>query len=361
MTRIPVDALDSQEDRLQFGDPIDCAYHWLPPGKVDAYGDSVRRLSAKVELATDAFQRTATISEESFAGEAADTLRGRAEKRYEESVLVRDNLRGLGRAVNAYADVLRQHRDGLEQLRSFASGQALHIRGNSIVAPVATIAGDAPPRQIAAWEAQWKSYQQCFDLKIELRDTRRVGTRDLVRALAEFADVHPDKDKQRHVAANSNKVKFGELRQEAAAEARDAIQARAHVDEARRLVVDLRRRELASLDSLKDMVDQERPVEEIRAQSAQVATLRQELGDAQVEAREAEIVAHREQAESNQAARRLADAEAGRPSLHPASVPTAPMPTPPVPPPSLPNTVMAAEDSPNPAFNPKPNLDERLG
>ena len=58
MTRVVVDRIETQQDKLRFGDPIGCHDHWLEPGKVDAYGDSVRRLAAKVELAVDAFERT---------------------------------------------------------------------------------------------------------------------------------------------------------------------------------------------------------------------------------------------------------------------------------------------------------------
>ncbi|MCY7399633.1 MAG: hypothetical protein LH477_01490, partial [Nocardioides sp.] len=151
MTRIVVDRIETQQDKLQFGDPIGCSYHWLEPDKIDAYGDSVRRMATKVELAVDAFDRTATLSEDVFAGEAADTLRGRATNRLEESTLVRDNLRGLGRAINAYSDVMRRHREGLEQLHALASGKGLELQGNRIMAPVETIK-DADEKEMDAWE-----------------------------------------------------------------------------------------------------------------------------------------------------------------------------------------------------------------
>ena len=48
MTRVVVDRIETQQDELRFGDPIGCHYHWLEPGEVDSYGDSVRRLAAKV-------------------------------------------------------------------------------------------------------------------------------------------------------------------------------------------------------------------------------------------------------------------------------------------------------------------------
>ena len=138
MTRVVVDRIETQQDTLRFGDPIGCHYHWTDPGEVDRYGDSVRHLANKVELAVDAFERTAGLSEEVFAGEAADTLRERAGRRHEESALVRDNLRGLGRAINAYSDVLRRHREGLEQLRDFALSKGLEVRDHRIWPPVET-------------------------------------------------------------------------------------------------------------------------------------------------------------------------------------------------------------------------------
>ena len=195
MTKVLVDRIETQQDELTFGDPIGCHYHWTEPGEVDKYGDSVRHLANKVELAVDAFERTAALSEEVFAGEAADTLRERAGRRHEESTTVRDNLRGLGRAINAYSEVLRRHREGLQELRAYAASNGLEVRDNRIWPPVETIAGDAPEKEIDAWERDWKTYQACFDLKIELRDARRASTRDLVKALADYADVHPDKDK----------------------------------------------------------------------------------------------------------------------------------------------------------------------
>ena len=150
MTRVVVDRIETQQDQLRFGDPIGCHYHWLEPGKVDAYGDSVRRLAAKVELAVDAFERTSTLSEDVFAGEAADELRERAARRHEESASVRDDLRGLGRAINASSDVLRRHRDGLEQLRAFAAGKGLEVRDHRIWPPVETLPGDATQQQADA-------------------------------------------------------------------------------------------------------------------------------------------------------------------------------------------------------------------
>jgi hypothetical protein len=315
MTRVAVDRIETQQDGLQFGDPIGCGYHWLEPDKVDSYGDSVRRLAAKVELAVDGFERTATLSEEVFSGEAADTLRDRAGRRHEESATVRDNLRGLGRAINAYSDVLRRHREGLEQLRAFAASKGLEVRGNRIWPPVETLPGDATQKQADAWEADWKAYQECFEIKIELRDARRASTRELVRALADYAGVHPDKDKAKLVAANAHQVSFGELRREAAEEAMEAVQANDRAEAAQRTVDQLKRREQNALDQLEKMVLEERPPEEIQAQATKVQTLHRELAEARVEAHDAEQVADREQAQANRAARNLEAAESGKPRL----------------------------------------------
>ena len=315
MTKVLVDKIEVQQDGLKFGDPIGCGYHWTEPDEVDAYGDSVRRLADKVELAVDAFERTATLSEEVFAGEAADALRARAQRRHEESALVRDSLRGLGRAINAYSDVLRRHREGLEQLHAYAVGTGLEVRGQKIWPPVETIAGDAPQKELDAWERDWKAYRECFETKIELRDSRRVATRELIKALAEHADVHPDKDRQTLVAANANQVTFGELRREAAEEALEAVQAGDHAEAAQRTVDALKRREQSALDSLETMVLEERPPAEIQAQADRVAAVHRELNEARVESRDAQAVAEREQAQANRAARNLEDAESGKPRL----------------------------------------------
>ncbi|MBS2936230.1 hypothetical protein KDN32_00560 [Nocardioides sp. J2M5] len=315
MTRVQADRLDAVEDGLSFGDPLGCGYHWAEPDEVDAYGDAVRRLASKVELAVDAFERTAGLSEEVFAGEAADRLRHRAGTRHEESAQVRDNLRGLGRAVNAYSDALRRHRDGLEQLRTFAVGRGLDVRGATIWPPVETLPGDATQKQADAWEADWKAYQACFETRIELRDARRAGTRDLVRALAEFADVHPDQDKATVVGANAHQVEFGELRRAASEEALEAVQAGDAAEAARHTVDVLRRREQGALGTLEELVSADRPAEEIRAQAEKVAALHRELAQARVEASDAAATADREQAEANRAARSLAAAEEGRPRL----------------------------------------------
>lgn len=313
--KVLVDRIETQQSELKFGDPIGCHYHWTEPGEVDKYGDSVRHLAHKVELAVDAFERTAALSEDVFAGEAADTLRERAGRRHEESVTVRDNLRGLGRAINAYSDVLRRHRDGLQELRAFAASHGLEVRDNRIWPPVETIAGDAPEKETNAWERDWKTYQACFDLKIELRDARRASTRELVKALADYADVHPDKDKQKLVAAHAHQVTFGELRREAAEEAMEAVQANDAADAARHTVDVLKRREQSALDDLEKMVLAERSPEEITAQSAKVQALHRELVEARTEALDAERVADREQAQANRAARDLEAAEQGRSRL----------------------------------------------
>ena len=323
MTKVLVDAIETQQDALRFGDPLGCRYHWADPDRVDAYGDSVRRLGAKVELAVDAFDRTASLSEEVFSGEAADSLRARAAHRQDESATVRDNLRGLGRAVNDYSDVLRRHREGLEQLRAYAVSAGLEVRDHRIWPPVETIDGDAPQKEVDAWEQAWKAYQQCFDAKVELRDARRASTRDLVRALADYADVHPDHDRSAFVASGGRQVDFGELRRDAAEEAMEAVDARDAADAARHTVEALKRREQTALGDLEELALADRPAEEIRAQAEKVAALHRELVEAHAEAREADAVADREQAQATRAARTLADAEAGRPRL--VAQPTAPV------------------------------------
>jgi hypothetical protein len=307
MTRVVADRIETQQDGLRFGDPIGCGYHWLEPDEVDTYGDSVVRLAHKVDLAVDGFERAATISEEVFAGEAADSLRDRAGRRHGESVIVRDNLRGLGRAINAYSDVLRRHREGLEQLRAFATGRGLEVRDNRIWPPVEVLPGDATQQQADAWEADWKSYRECFEAKIALRDARRASTRELVKALAEHAGVHPDKDRQELVPAGAGEVRFGELRREAAEEAMEAVHAGDAADAARHTVEALKRREQSALDSLETMVLEERPADELQAQAAKVQALHRELVEARVEARDAQEVADREQAQANRAARNLED------------------------------------------------------
>ncbi|MCF6376091.1 hypothetical protein L2K70_00560 [Nocardioides KLBMP 9356] len=316
MTKVLVDRIETQQDQLTFGDPIGCHYHWTEPGEVDAYGDSVRHLAAKVELAVDAFERTSGLSEDVFAGEAADTLRERAARRHEESALVRDNLRGLGRAINAYSDVLRRHRDGLADLRAFAVSRGLEVRDNRIWPPVETIAGDASEKEMDAWERDWKTYQRCFETKIALRDARRQSTRELVKALADYADVHPDKDKKKFVAAGAHQVSFGELRREAAEEAMEAVQANDAADAARRTVEGLKRREQSALDDLEKMLTSGKATpEEITAQTDKVQALHRELVEARTESLDAERIADREQAQANRAARDLQAAEQGKPRL----------------------------------------------
>ncbi|SEB80184.1 hypothetical protein SAMN04489844_1089 [Nocardioides exalbidus] len=315
MTKVVVDRIEVQQDGLQFGDPIGCGYHWTEPDTIDAYGDSVRRLATKVELAVDGFERTASTSEDVFAGEAADTLRDRAAKRHEESASVRDNLRGLGRAINTYSDVLRRHREGLEQLRDFAVSVGLDVRGNQIWPPIETLPGDSTQKQADAWEADWKAYKECFETKIALRDARRASTKDLVRALADYAGVHPDKDKQKFVAAGGKQVKFGDLRREAAEEAMEAVEANDAADAARATVTALKGREQKALGDLEDLAMADAPADQIKAQADKVAAIHRELVEARSEAREAEATAQREQAQANRAARNLEAAEEGRPRI----------------------------------------------
>lgn len=355
MTRVAVDHVEVQEDKLQLGDPIGCGYHWLEPDKVDAYGDSVRRLGAKVELAVDGFERTSTLSEEVFAGEAADSLRARAAKRHEESAAVRDHLRGLGRAINAYSDVLRRHREGLEQLRAFALGQGLRVEGNRIWPPVETLPRGATQEQADAWEADWQAYRSCFEAKVELRDARRASTRELLTALADHAGVHPDRDRATLVATGAHQVRFGELRREAAEEALEAVEARDAADAARGTVDVLRRREQSALEDLERLVVAEAPPEEVQAQAVKVQALHRELVDARVETRDAEVVADREQAQANRAARHLEAAEDGRPHL----VTQPPVTLPPVTPPPVTQPAVT-QTVPDKGLTPA-KLEDRLG
>ena len=191
----------------------------------------------------------------------------------------------------------------------------LAARDNRIWPPVETLAGDATQKQADAWEADWKAYQECFEIKIELRDARRASTRELVKALADYAGVHPDKDKAKLVAANAHQVQFGDLRREAAEEAAEAVEANDRADAAQRTVDQLKRREQHALDQLEKLVVEERPPEEIQAQAAKVQTLHRELTDARVDAHDAEAAAEREQAQANRAARNLEAAESGKPRL----------------------------------------------
>jgi hypothetical protein len=314
MTKVAVDRIE-QQDAFKLGDPIGCHYHWLDPDEVDAYGDSVRRLATKVELAADGFERTAGLSEEVFAGEAADALRAQAARRLEEATQVRDDLRGLGRAINAWADVLRRHREGLDQLRAYAVGRGLDVRGHRIWPPVETLPKNATHEQADAWEAGWTAYHECFEIKVELRDARRAAARELVKALAEHAGVHPDQDRNTVVGGGPRQVEFGELRRAAAEEAMEAVRAGDTAEAAQRTVESLRRREQRALDDLEELVLGEGTPDEVQAQADKVARLHRELVEARADAREAEAVADREQAQANRAARHLEAAEEGRPRL----------------------------------------------
>ena len=95
----------------------------------------------------------------------------------------------------------------------------------------------------------------------------------------------------------------------------EAVQANDAASAAQRTVDGLKRREQTALDDLEEMVLAERPPEEIQAQADKVAAVHRELTEARVDAREAEAIADREQAQANRAARHLQDAEAGKPRL----------------------------------------------
>ena len=111
-------------------------------------------------------------------------------------------------------------------------------------------------------------------------------------------------------------MKFGELRREAAEEAMEAVQANDAASAAQRTVDGLKRREQGALGDLETMVTSRRcSPEEIAAQTDKVQALHRELVEARVEARDAEVVADREQAQANRAARDLEAAEQGKPRL----------------------------------------------
>ena len=226
MTKVLVDRIETQQDGLRFGDPIGCHYHWTEPDEVDAYGDSVRRLAGKVELAVDAFERTATLSEDVFAGEAADTLRERAGRRHEESVLVRDNLRGLGRAINAYSDVLRRHREGLEQLRAYAVSARASRCATTASGPRSRPSPATPRRR--RWtpgSATGRPTRSASTPRSSCVTPAGPAPASWSRRSPTTPTCTPTRTRQKLVAANANQVKFGDLRREAAEEAMEAVQA----------------------------------------------------------------------------------------------------------------------------------------
>ena len=103
MTRILVDTIETQQDKLQFGDPIGCSYHWLEPDRIDAYGDSVRRLAATVELA---------VGQDRYYAVAARTF---ADTRPGDLLLYEDSYRNISLAINrGSAAAILKARAGLE-------------------------------------------------------------------------------------------------------------------------------------------------------------------------------------------------------------------------------------------------------
>lgn len=294
---------------LRFGDPLGCQFWWLDPDRLSEYGAHLRRLANRVELAADALARAANLPEEAFAGEAADTLRRRARGRASEAGAIRDNLRALGRAVDGYAGVLTRHRRALEELREVALARGLRVEGHRIWPPVDTLPGDSSQRDVDRWEADWKAYEQCFQLRIEIRDARRQGTRELVRALAEHAGVHPDEAQGDRVAPGHGSVRFGELRREAADEAMEAVVARDEAEALRSTLDVLRRREQHALGELERLALSGASPESLATQADRVALLHREVSEARAGLRQADAVAEREQAEADRAAHRLQDVE----------------------------------------------------
>lgn len=313
-----------EEPGPRFGDPIGCAYHWVDPAEVDDYGAVLRRLAGRVELAADALARTAGMPEDDFAGEAADALRGRAQTRQQEAAALHEHLRGLGRAVDAHADVLRAHREGLHDLRALAESRGLEVRDHRVWPPVSTLPGDATQDRVDAWQDDWRAYQACFDLAVELRETRRERTRDLVRALAEHAGVRPERDGAHLVLPARGEVSFGRLRERAAEEAMEAVRADEAADAARAHLAVARRSELAALDTLEQLLASGAPAEDVQAQIAAVAVLRDDTDRAGRAAEQADATAATEQAQAARAARHLHAAEGRDGASFPASRPTPP-------------------------------------
>lgn len=141
-------------DELRFGDPIGCRCPHSEPREVERYGDAVRLLGARVGAAESAFRATASMPEESFAGEAADALLAGASRRLEEADQLGGHLRAVGRAVAAHADFLRRHREFLESLRDLAVSRGLRVEGHRIWAPVETISGEAVAARDGLQEAR---------------------------------------------------------------------------------------------------------------------------------------------------------------------------------------------------------------
>lgn len=307
--RVAAQAVDRSEP-LRFGDPLGCHYRWLDPERLSEYGAHLRRLANRVELAADGFGRAGNLPEESFAGEAADMLRRRAQRQEGEAGVVRDSLRALGRAVDDYAEVLTRHRRALEELREVALARGLRVEGHKIWPPVDTLPGDSSQRDVDRWEADWKAYERCFQLRIEIRDARRQGTRELVHALAEHAGVHPDEDRGARVAPGHGSVRFGELRREAADEAMEAVAARDEADALRSALDVLRRSEQQALGELERLALSGASPESLAAQADEVALLHREVSEARAGLREADAVADHEQGEADRAAHRLQDPSA---------------------------------------------------
>lgn len=316
MTRVVASELhdDDEDARLVFGDPIGCHYRAVDPAEVEAYGDSLRAVATKVGLAETAFRATATMPEESFAGEAADALRGRASRRLEEAEALRDHLRTLGRALADHAGFLRRHRESLEALRDLALSHGLRVEGHRIQAPAATVRGDASQRELDAWEADWKAYQECFEAKRDIVAARREAGHALAAVVRETTGVTPADVDRTGEQSGHGRVDFGDLRRAAAAESMEAVEARDDLQAAQATVERLKGRYGRALDELERLVVGGASSDEVAAQASRVQLLDRELDSARAEAREASDTFQDERREAGAAVRELRDAQ--RPGPH---------------------------------------------
>jgi hypothetical protein len=301
------------DDQLRFGDPIGCHYPHADPGAVASYAESVRAVGAKVGLAETAFRSTASIPEESFAGEAAESLRARASRRLEEADELGGHLRGVARAVADHAEFLQRHRAALETLRDLGASRGLRVESHRIWPPVRTISADASPAELDAWERDWKSYQECFEAKREIVQARQEAGRALVKAIVEHTGVRPADVRDTRDQGGHGEIDFGGLRREAAAEAAEAVAARDDLQAAQGTVDRLRTRYDHALERLEHLLLADAPAEQLLAQSTRIQLLDRELDGARAEVRDAADTFRGEQREADRAARDLQQAESGGP------------------------------------------------
>ena len=303
------------DDELRFGDPIGCHYPHAEPRQVETYAESVRAVGVKVGVAETAFRATASMPEESFAGEAAESLRARATRRLEEADELGGHLRGVARAVADHADFLERHRQAIEALRELGLSRGLRVEAHRIWPPVETISAEATRAELDAWERDWKSYQDCFEAKREIIEARREAGRALVKAIAEHTGVRPEDVRRKQDEGGHGTIDFGHLRREAAEEALEAVQARDDLQAARSVVERLRAKYEGALDELERLLLANAPAEALAAQAGKVQLVDRELDGARAEARESAETFREERREADQAARDLRQAERPGPQL----------------------------------------------